>query len=67
MNKNKLITDSLIMTIIFTFIYIIYMYINDKDVNILSNIIISILLFLVWGMSTKIGTYYTNIYNSQIF
>jgi hypothetical protein len=65
MNHFKLLNESLILTLIFSILFLIYEKI-EKDGNILYNNIITIILFLIWIIFSKVGTYYIHLYNSQI-
>jgi hypothetical protein len=65
MNQFKLLNESFKIALIFSILFLIYEKI-EKDSPKSYNNIITIILFLIWIIFSKVGTYYIHLYNSQI-
>jgi uncharacterized BrkB/YihY/UPF0761 family membrane protein len=65
MNQLKLIKESLTISLIFSILFLIYDRNKNRNQNSYGNII-TVFLFLIWIILSKVGTYYIHLYNSQI-
>lgn len=67
MNQYKLLRKSLIITLLFFIIFPMYLRVKNNTTDyIMSETLITGLLFFMWIVGTKLGTHYITIYNSQI-